>query len=1627
MADLIAPNTIAPAAAPAAASAGTPAQLPTADEFFGPAKPLPTADEFFGPAPGPLAVTARAAESLFGLGSAKTSVAVEDFLNHTAVGRVLDAFGQGARNGWGTDGGGLSPESEQWMRNVGLFNDYAKGEHDWLKSFNEALIRPAATAVSTLFSGMQAGFGAAQGGIAQTATELGAPQTLARDLAAIPEALLPEAPHGIGIAEGARIGIGQAAEAARTVGKAQRAEQFARALSAQIDSTTIPAPLAEARTLGAIGEPEDVYFGTAQPAPDQAGVRADAERQHMANLRDDVQAAEAEGAATPQEQPAAGAPDIHDMARQIAPDVFTPYDALSDKIGVYRRQLADLADARDEQFANEPPHGPEIDALAQQEADILGKVGGVEGRLTKKAAARLDDIRQQRAALEDDAQTISRQDTPEMAALRQQLMTADYQMRDLAPAVSDAYRKANALATGMEDAKASAGLAAPETPAPAAEPTPTPPEGQPVAPEAHATPETTPAAAPEPTAPEPPKIIAGSIADEVAKQLTAAGRPADEAQAAGALVQAHYEARAARFNGAKGTADELYRAEGPEIRGTAPAKGEKVLELAQTKAKPGPRGKVSFVRDARTTITLMKNADASTFLHETGHMWLEELMADARDEAAPADLVKDAETVRNWLGAKEGEDLKRAQHEKFARGFERYMLEGQAPSTALARVFGQFRQWLLQIYHTVSALRSPITDDIRDVFDRLLVHGDESGTVIAPERPDEGIGAAHERVAETTAPADAEAAADRIRAEADALAKQEVPGVHDELNGTAAGEAGGNAPTGAESGGDRAAGQPVAEGAPGGAGPGAVGAGRGKAAPGGAGTPRANEPVTGPNERFPEPKSDLIDKAGNVRLDLLDTPEQLNEVLRQTAEENSDFIGARRGVVSDQQVLDLADALGMKASDVNLTILRRMSIEDQVPLAARVMAARKLLVQSSQTVWDAMRRAATGTDADVMAYAEARERHRMIQETVSGATAEFGRALRAFRDLRGTGAEGAKALDEFFQGATGKTIAELRQEAQRGASLDSAQAVSKYVRDSYKPDFADMLVEYWVNGLISGPITHVTYALGNALLALWKAVPETAAAATVGAIRHVLTGGAEDRVRFGEIGAGLHGIFTGSREGIIAAGKALRSGRTELLPGEAESLTAARLNAIVNPQKAIPAKFGGEIWRAPSRGIATIHSFFRMVGYQQELHALAYREAAKAALEGEAFAAKVADLTQNPSAEMMEAARSAATEQTLMGQGGEFVKTLSQLSNKRLLGVPLLKFVMPFVHIGSNITHEALLERSPLGLLDKGIRDDLLGRNGGVARDAAAARLAVGTAVTAATIGLAAEGLVNGSGPSDPKQAAQYRALRGPPNSIRIGDTWYDLHRLGPLGMLFTTSANLYELGHAIETEDASKVAAQITFSVTKSLLDESWMRGPSDLIQAVQDPARYGQRYAAGMAASFLPFSIAESQLAHIVDPNLREARSILDTIRSKVPFLSESLLPRRDIWGEPMHGYNTVPGTAVYAEPAAQDPIEHAMASVGFWPAQPQRKITGVPLSDQQYDDYSRIAGRLVRQRLQEVTAQPGFSQIPAKVQYDVFKNAFSSSRAVTREYVKMQNPGIIEQAVRAKLAPLGTVQAP
>jgi hypothetical protein len=136
------------------------------------------------------------------------------------------------------------------------------------------------------------------------------------------------------------------------------------------------------------------------------------------------------------------------------------------------------------------------------------------------------------------------------------------------------------------------------------------------------------------------------------------------------------------------------------------------------------RGAIQFGPDRRFSIKLFENADLSTFLHESGHFYLEILGDLVDSQHAPAGIVHDYAMLLNWFGVKDRSEITTAQHEKFARAFEAYLMEGKAPSADLRTVFAKFRAWLIAVYRTLARLDVKLNDDVRGVMDRLLASDD---------------------------------------------------------------------------------------------------------------------------------------------------------------------------------------------------------------------------------------------------------------------------------------------------------------------------------------------------------------------------------------------------------------------------------------------------------------------------------------------------------------------------------------------------------------------------------------------------------------------------------------------------------------------------------------------------------------------------------------------------------------------------------------------------------------------------------------------------------------------------------------------------------------------------------------
>lgn len=172
-------------------------------------------------------------------------------------------------------------------------------------------------------------------------------------------------------------------------------------------------------------------------------------------------------------------------------------------------------------------------------------------------------------------------------------------------------------------------------------------------------------------------------------------------------------------------------------KGKVGAKISEVFDVReQTYPAHGVESEVhnAFNQDARgsyepttRTIALLKDADLSTYLHETGHWALDVYGRIAGQADAPPEIRSDMEHVLKWFGVESLEkwnsmtlDEQRPHHEQFARSFEAYLFEGKAPSAELRPFFARIRAWMVSIYKSLRNLDVQLTDDVRGVFDRML-------------------------------------------------------------------------------------------------------------------------------------------------------------------------------------------------------------------------------------------------------------------------------------------------------------------------------------------------------------------------------------------------------------------------------------------------------------------------------------------------------------------------------------------------------------------------------------------------------------------------------------------------------------------------------------------------------------------------------------------------------------------------------------------------------------------------------------------------------------------------------------------------------------------------------------------
>jgi hypothetical protein len=753
---------------------------------------------------------------------------------------------------------------------------------------------------------------------------------------------------------------------------------------------------------------------------------------------------------------------------------------------------------------------------------------------------------------------------------------------------------------------------------------------------------------------------------------------------------------------------------------------------------------------------------------------------------------------------------------------------------------------------------------------------------------------------------------------------------------------------------------------------------------------------TPPATAYDDWNNAVVSKVGNIRVDKLNSAEDIGQALTIADNIAGGFDAARRGQISHAETQALARDLGMTADD----LLARRS--GQALNAEEAYAARAILDKSGKELVAMARRIQGAGDAPgdelLATFRKALVRHTAIQEQVAGATAEAGRVLSAFRMAADSRDVPGRVLSELVNAGGG--AGRLKDAANAIVDLGADPAnLNRFIEKASKPRFRDKLVELWINSLLSGPQTHVVNMLSNTLTSIAQ-IPEHAAAAGIGAVRRVASREAIDRVTGTEVGSRMVGMLQGAKEGAREFARALRTGEASDLVSKVED----------QGQKAISG-LKGEVIRIPTRLLTAEDELFKGMARRMELTGLAIRNANAEGLTGEAFRARSAELLANPTDDMIEAAMDYGRYVTFQRPLGEIAGPISRATQD----APILKLILPFVRTPTNLFKFAI-ERSPAAPLLKDWRRDFAA--GGAKRDLAIARAMVGSGFGAMFAEAAAQGHITGSPPSDPNRYRQLQATGWQPYSVKIGDTYYSYKRLDPFALTIGAAADMATLGDGMTDAEREEGAGLIVASILGNLSNKTWLSGVSDLMEALSDPERNGGTFVKRLAGS-LTVPTGVSQVARWMDPTMREAPDTQSYIQSRIPGLSDGLLPKRDIWGAPIVSQGGVGPdllSPIWKSKETNDPVLDALLADNLKLGKLSRKVGGRKLSDAEYNHYQSVAGPLMHDQIAELLTSQEWGSLDQEGRQDELDKTAKATRAIARALMEGGKP-----ARGSKLPPL------
>jgi hypothetical protein len=557
---------------------------------------------------------------------------------------------------------------------------------------------------------------------------------------------------------------------------------------------------------------------------------------------------------------------------------------------------------------------------------------------------------------------------------------------------------------------------------------------------------------------------------------------------------------------------------------------------------------------------------------------------------------------------------------------------------------------------------------------------------------------------------------------------------------------------------------------------------------------------------------------------------------------------------------------------------------------------------------------------------------------------------------------------------------------------------------------SDKFYEFWINGLLSLPSTHIGNIISNTAHGIYDIYVRRGAEASINLLFRN-----KEAATFGELGHLFKRFFPMIGTGFKDMFSALRSDFTG-------TMDSAKFDKAYRP--AIKGK-KGDIIRTPTRALFVADEIAKRIFTELETISYAHRQARKSGLKTKSdIDSYVLKELKNPSSGSAEYAKLRSKELTFQSDPGVFVKKLMNLRDT----IPGLRYIIPFIKTPANIAKISLRDFTPIGTLNA-LYKLKKGDKAGSIRDVSAQLVSFGAMafVYGMLGGDDEEPSITGSRPdwrNRGKTGFARRAL--PPTSIKIAGRWYDYSRLEPFGSAIKRMVDGLD---AFKKRGAGAGFVKALKSSVDISVNDLWLNNLAELVSTVQsNDEDKAVRFAGNFLQSWIPNAV-KSPVKALQGP-MRDNRSfekgtfenmqfqLFELPASKVGVIQ--LTPKYDLWG------NTIPTSTDY------NPLGNFMWSIivpsktkaaerlpgrerilfnwnkkqkseedQYWPQVPawyyKKDGKNVYMSREEYAKYAERAGKYSKAAIDEAI-QTGRLNVnnPTVNDIEIYKNIISKERS-------------------------------